>query len=42
MGGSEAPLTIADSVPNLINTLLAARGAPGLQYLDYLGRTVPW
>jgi NAD(P)-dependent dehydrogenase (short-subunit alcohol dehydrogenase family) len=42
LGGSEAPLTIADSVPRLVDVLLAQRGTPGLQYLDYLGRTVPW
>lgn len=42
MGGSEAPLTIEDSVPNLVNVLLAKQGRPGLEYLDYLGRTVPW
>ncbi|HUB89958.1 MAG TPA: SDR family NAD(P)-dependent oxidoreductase [Dyella sp.] len=42
MGGSDAPLTIEDSIPNVVNTLLAVHGNPGLQYLDYLGRTVPW
>jgi len=42
MGGEDAPLTIEDSIPNVVKTLLAARGHAGLQYLDYLGRTVPW
>ena len=42
MGGADAPLTIEESIPNVVNTLLAVRGKPGLQYLDYLGRTVPW
>jgi NAD(P)-dependent dehydrogenase (short-subunit alcohol dehydrogenase family) len=42
LGGSEAPLTIEDSVPNLVDVLMRADGAAGLQYLDYLGRTVPW
>ncbi len=42
MGGPDARLRIEDSIPNLVSTLLAARGKPGLQYLDYLGRTVPW
>ena len=42
LGGPDARLTIEESVPNLVNTLLAARVKPGLQYLDYLGRTVPW
>ena len=42
MGGSDAPLSIEDSIPNVVSTLIAARGKPGLRYLDYLGRTVPW
>ena len=42
MGGSDAPLTIEESIPNLVNVLLKKRGNPGLEYLDYLGRTVPW
>ena len=42
MGGPEARLSIDDSVPNLVNVLIAERGKPGLQYLDYLGRVVPW
>jgi NAD(P)-dependent dehydrogenase (short-subunit alcohol dehydrogenase family) len=25
-----------------VNVLLAKRDRPGLEYLDYLGRTVPW
>ncbi|SEM21669.1 NAD(P)-dependent dehydrogenase, short-chain alcohol dehydrogenase family [Pseudoxanthomonas sp. GM95] len=42
MGGPGARLTIADSIPNLMDTITAQSGTPGLQYLDYLGRTVPW
>jgi NAD(P)-dependent dehydrogenase (short-subunit alcohol dehydrogenase family) len=42
LGGPDARLTIQESVPNLVSTLLAAQGKPGLRYLDYLGRTVPW
>ncbi|HEY4123119.1 MAG TPA: SDR family NAD(P)-dependent oxidoreductase [Rhizomicrobium sp.] len=42
LGGGNAPLTIQDSIPNLVNVLLAKQGKPGLEYLDYLGRTVPW
>lgn len=42
MGGESAPLTIEDSIPNLVNVLLKKKGNPGLEYLDYLGRTVPW
>jgi NAD(P)-dependent dehydrogenase (short-subunit alcohol dehydrogenase family) len=42
LGGSDARLTIEDSVPNLVNVLLDIQGKPGLHYLDYLGHTVPW
>jgi NAD(P)-dependent dehydrogenase (short-subunit alcohol dehydrogenase family) len=42
MGGAEAPLGIEDSIPNVVNTIAAQTGKSGLQYLDYLGRTVPW
>ncbi len=42
MGGPDGRLTIEESVPNLVNVLLGQRGKPGLEYLDYLGRTVPW
>ena len=42
LGGPDGRLSIAESVPNLVKVLLAVQGTPGLQYLDYLGRTVPW
>ena len=42
MGGPHGRLSIEESVPNLVNVLLAKQGKPGLEYLDYLGRTVPW
>jgi NAD(P)-dependent dehydrogenase (short-subunit alcohol dehydrogenase family) len=41
LGGPDARLSIEDSVPNLVNVLLAKEGVPGLEYLDYLGRIVP-
>lgn len=42
LGGPDARLTVEESIPNVVNTLLAAQACPGLQYLDYLGRVVPW
>jgi NAD(P)-dependent dehydrogenase (short-subunit alcohol dehydrogenase family) len=42
LGGPEARLSVEDSIPNLANTMDAQAGKPGLQYLDYLGRKVPW
>jgi NAD(P)-dependent dehydrogenase (short-subunit alcohol dehydrogenase family) len=42
MGGPQARLSIEESIPNLANTMDAQAGKAGLQYLDYLGRKVPW
>ena len=42
MGGPEGRLSIEESVPNLVNVLLAKQGRAGLEYLDYRGQTVPW
>ncbi len=42
LGGPDARLSIEESVPNLVNVLISERGTAGLQYLDYLGRTIPW
>jgi NAD(P)-dependent dehydrogenase (short-subunit alcohol dehydrogenase family) len=42
LGGPNARLTIEESIPGLVSTLLAAQGNSGLRYLDYLGRSVPW
>jgi NAD(P)-dependent dehydrogenase (short-subunit alcohol dehydrogenase family) len=42
LGGPDGRLSIEESVPNLVNVLIEKLGTPGLQYLDYLGRTVPW
>jgi NAD(P)-dependent dehydrogenase (short-subunit alcohol dehydrogenase family) len=42
MGGPGAPLGIEESIPKLAGTIDAQAGKGGLQYLDYLGRQVPW
>lgn len=42
LGGPGARLTIGESIPNLVTTIDAQRGHPGLQFLDYLGQTVAW
>jgi NAD(P)-dependent dehydrogenase (short-subunit alcohol dehydrogenase family) len=42
LGGPQARLSIEESIPNLVNTMDAQAGKAGLQYLDYLGRKVPW
>jgi NAD(P)-dependent dehydrogenase (short-subunit alcohol dehydrogenase family) len=42
LGGPHARLSVEESIPNLANTMDAQAGTAGLQYLDYLGRKVPW
>jgi NAD(P)-dependent dehydrogenase (short-subunit alcohol dehydrogenase family) len=42
LGGPDARLSIDDSIPNVVRTLDALQGSPGLHYVDYLGRTVAW
>lgn len=42
LGGPGARLTVEESIPSLVTTVDGQRHRPGLRYLDYLGRTVPW
>lgn len=42
LGGPSARLTIDESVPRVVDVLLTRLGKPGLEYLNYLGQTVPW
>ncbi len=42
LGGPDARLSVDDSIPNVVKTLDALQGRPGLHYVDYLGRTVAW
>ena len=42
LGGQDARLSVDESIPNVVRTLDALHGRPGLHYVDYLGRTVPW
>jgi len=42
MGGPQALLSIEESIPGVVNTLLAQAGKPGVQYLTYKGETVRW
>ena len=42
LGGENAPLTIAETIPSLVNVLLEKQNRPGLEYLDYRGCRVPW
>ena len=42
LGGPDAPYTVEESTPRLIEILLAKRRRPGLEYLDRDGQQVPW
>jgi NAD(P)-dependent dehydrogenase (short-subunit alcohol dehydrogenase family) len=42
LGGPDARLSVDESIPNVVKTLDALQGMPGLHYVDYLGRTVAW
>jgi NAD(P)-dependent dehydrogenase (short-subunit alcohol dehydrogenase family) len=42
LGGPGARLTIEESIPSLVATVVAQRGRAGLQFLDYLGQTIAW
>ena len=42
LGGESAPLTMAETIPSLVNVLLEKQNRPGLEYLDYRGCRVPW
>lgn len=42
LGGPNAPFSIEESIPKVVDVLLAQQGKPGLHYLDRDGKTVPW
>lgn len=42
LGGPDAPFTMEEAIPPLVDVLLAKRETPGLEYLDRFGKTVPW
>lgn len=42
LGGPDAPLDPAESVPAVVDVLESQAGAPGLRFLDRHGETVPW
>lgn len=42
LGGPEATFSIEETIPQLVETLIAQRGTPGLRFIDRFGKTVPW
>ena len=42
LGGPDAPFSIEEAIPKVVDVLLSQQGKPGLQFLDREARTVPW
>ncbi|MEU0496456.1 SDR family NAD(P)-dependent oxidoreductase [Mycobacterium sp. NPDC006124] len=42
LGGAGAKLTVDDTVPGVVDVLIAHAGDGGLQFLDYENAVVPW
>ena len=42
MGGSNAPFTVEEAMPQIVDVLITQQGVAGLRYIDRNGRTVPW
>jgi len=42
MGGPNATFSIEETIPQLVDTLLAHPGTPGLRFIDRHGASVPW
>ena len=42
LGGPDAPFSVEEAIPKVVDVLLSQQGKPGLRYLDREGHTVPW
>ncbi|WP_319612927.1 Rossmann-fold NAD(P)-binding domain-containing protein [Acidiphilium acidophilum] len=42
LGGPRAPFSMDETIPQLVETLLAQQGVPGLRFIDRHGVTVAW
>ena len=42
LGGPDATFSIEETIPDLVSTLIAQQGTPGLRFIDRHGKTVPW
>jgi NAD(P)-dependent dehydrogenase (short-subunit alcohol dehydrogenase family) len=42
LGGPDAPLSIAQSIPRVVDVITSRTGKRRLLFLDYRGQTVPW
>ena len=42
MGGANAPFSVEEAMPQVVDVLIAQLGAPGLRYLDRHNQSLPW
>jgi NAD(P)-dependent dehydrogenase (short-subunit alcohol dehydrogenase family) len=42
LGGPDAPLSIAQSIPRVVDVITSRTGKRGLLFVNYRGETVPW
>ena len=42
LGGPDAPFSIEETMPDIVNVLMSKRARPGLEFLDRMGKAVPW
>ncbi len=42
LGGPNAPFSVEEAMPKVVDVLLAQKGRRGLQFIDREGHTVPW
>jgi len=42
LGGPDAKFTIEESIPDIVETIIAQEGRRELQFLDRFGKTVRW
>jgi NAD(P)-dependent dehydrogenase (short-subunit alcohol dehydrogenase family) len=42
LGGPNAPLSIAQSIPRVVDVITSRTGKRGLLFLNYRGKPVPW
>ena len=42
LGGPDAPLSIAQSIPRVVDVIASRAGKRGLLFLNYRGKTLPW
>jgi NAD(P)-dependent dehydrogenase (short-subunit alcohol dehydrogenase family) len=42
LGGANAPFTLEETIPDIVNVVIAKQSRPGLEYLDRHGKAVPW